>query len=216
VGQFHFKPEGYRELIREEVPAYDELQEQVARATAGVDARRVLDLGAGTGETARRVLQLHGEARLVGIDVSPEMLERAGSELPAERVESLRVAGLADPLPEGPFELVVSALAVHHLDGPGKADLFRRVAAVLAPGGRFVLGDVVVPDRPEDVVTPCTPGYDFPDRVDDQLDWLRDAGFQARVEWADRDLAVVSAQIPSGDPAPTDSRATRTTYRPTA
>jgi hypothetical protein len=38
-----------------------------------------------------------------------------------------------------------SVLAAHHLGGPGKADLFRRVAAGLAPGGRFVLGDVVVP-----------------------------------------------------------------------
>jgi len=33
---------------------------------------------------------------------------------------------------------------VHHLDAGEKADLFRRVAAALEPGGRFVLGDVVV------------------------------------------------------------------------
>jgi tRNA (cmo5U34)-methyltransferase len=193
VAQFHFTPESYLELIREEVPAYDALQERVARATAGVDARRILDLGVGTGETARRVLQRHAVARLVGIDVSPEMLGRARDVLPPERVESLAVGGLADPLPPGPFELVVSALAVHHLKGPGKAELFRRVAAVLAPGGRFVLGDVVVPERPEDAVTPCTPGYDFPDPLDDQLAWLREAGFEPAVEWAERDLAVVSA-----------------------
>jgi tRNA (cmo5U34)-methyltransferase len=195
VAQFHFTPEGYLELIREEVPAYDELQRQLALATQAVDARRVLDLGVGTGETARGVLDLHPSARLVGIDVSPEMLERARSELPAERVESLRVAELADPLPDGPFELVVSALAVHHLEASGKADLFRRVAAVLATGGRFVLGDVVVPARPEDAVTPCTPGYDFPDRAEDQLVWLREAGFAVRVEWVDRDLAVISAAL---------------------
>jgi tRNA (cmo5U34)-methyltransferase len=35
---------------------------------------------------------------------------------------------LEDPPPEGNFALVVSALAVHHLDGAGKADLFARVA----------------------------------------------------------------------------------------
>ena len=34
--------------------------------------------------------------------------------------------------PAGPFDLVASALAVHHLDGPGKAELFRRLAGVLA------------------------------------------------------------------------------------
>jgi SAM-dependent methyltransferase len=60
----------------------------------------------------------------------------------------LRVSRLEDPLPGGNFDLVVSALAVHHLDGAGKADLFARVAARLRPGGRFVFGDVVVSDDP--------------------------------------------------------------------
>jgi SAM-dependent methyltransferase len=53
----------------------------------------------------------------------------------------------------GNFDLVVSASAVHHLDGAGKADLFARIAARLRSGARFVLGDVVVPDDPADVVT---------------------------------------------------------------
>ena len=89
-------------------------------------------------------------------------------------------ARLEDPLPAGPFDLVFSVLAVHHLDGPAKADLFRRVAAVLEPGGRFVLADVVVPDDPADAVTPLSPGYDLPSRADEQLAWLREAGFEAR------------------------------------
>src|SRR5919201_623370 len=96
-------------------------------------------------------------------------------ELPAA---DLRVGRLEDPLPDGPFDLVVSSLAVHHLDAAGKADLFRRIAAVLAPGGRFVLADVVVPERPEDAVIPCTPGFDLPDPVPDQLEWLEAAGLE--------------------------------------
>jgi tRNA (cmo5U34)-methyltransferase len=70
------------------------------------------------------------------------------------------VGRLHDPLPEGSFDLVVSALAVHHLDGAGKADLFARVADRLRPGGRFVLGDVVVADDPADAVTPIDGVYD--------------------------------------------------------
>ena len=97
---------------------------------------------------------------------------------------------LEDPLPEGPFDLVFSALAVHHLDARGKADLFARVAAVLEPGGWFVLADVVVPDDPADATTPLSPDYDLPDRVDEQLAWLRDAGLEASVVWAAGDLAV--------------------------
>jgi tRNA (cmo5U34)-methyltransferase len=162
------------------------------RATEGLRAERILELGTGTGETAHRVLKRHPGAHLTGIDVSPEMLDEARRRLPDA---DLRVARLEDPLPEGAFDLVVSTLAVHHLDAAGKADLFRRVAAVLAPGGRFVLADVVVPERPEDAVIPCTPGYDLPDSAADQLEWLRAAGLEPRVTWARRDLAVIEASL---------------------
>jgi SAM-dependent methyltransferase len=69
------------------------------------------------------------------------------------------VARLEDPLPQGSFDLVFSALAIHHLDGSAKADLFARVAAVVAPGGRFVIGDVV---------TPLSAGYAMPSTVAEQ------------------------------------------------
>ncbi|TMK91560.1 MAG: class I SAM-dependent methyltransferase, partial [Actinobacteria bacterium] len=171
-----------------EIPGYEELQDEVARETKGTRARRILELGTGTGETAGRLLALHPDAHLVGIDSSAEMLTRAREVLPDAE---LLIRRLEDPLPEGPFDLVVSALAVHHLDSAGKADLFRRVADVLRPGGRFVLADVVVPERPEDAVIPCTPGFDLPDPVPDQLQWLREAGLRPRVTWARRDLAVL-------------------------
>jgi tRNA (cmo5U34)-methyltransferase len=121
------------------------------------------------------------------------MLERARTVVPQA---DLRLGRLQDPLPGGPFDLVVSALAVHHLDGPGKQDLFRRIAAVLEPGGAFVLADVVVPENDEDVVTPIDWEYDLPDRVDDQLAWLRDAGLDAEAIWSYKDLAVMRATRP--------------------
>ena len=68
--QFHRDSATYLERIRAEVPAYDELQDAVAEATAGIHAERVLELGVGTGQTSRRVLDLHPEAELVGIDES--------------------------------------------------------------------------------------------------------------------------------------------------
>ena len=105
----------------------------------------------------------------------------------------LRVARLQDELPEGPFDLVVSALAVHHLDPPEKATLFHKIAARLAPGGRFVLADVVVPDDPADAITPLDEGYDLPSSAVDLLQWLRDANLTATVRWTHRDLAVFVA-----------------------
>jgi cyclopropane fatty-acyl-phospholipid synthase-like methyltransferase len=100
-------------------------------------------------------------------------------------------------LPPGPFDLVVSALAVHHLGGTEKADLFGRVAAELRPRGRFVLGDVVIPQDPADAVTPLTDGHDRPSTADAQLRWLADAGFRATVTWCERDLVVLRADLPA-------------------
>ena len=191
MGQFHFHPEGYLELMLSEMPGYHRLQEAVAEAT-GVGASRILELGTGTGESARRVLARHPGASLVGIDASADML--AVADLPGA---DLRVARLEDELPAGPFDLVFSVLAVHHLDGPAKADLFRRVAAVLQPGGRFVLGDVVVPEDPADATTPLNPGFDLPSRAEEQVTWLREAGLQARVAWTERDLAVLVGDLSS-------------------
>jgi tRNA (cmo5U34)-methyltransferase len=110
---------------------------------------------------------------------------------------SFLVQRLEEPLPEGPFDLVVSALAVHHLDAAEKRDLFMRVRQILTPRGRFVLADLVVPARDEDVVTTATPEFDQPDTLPDILTWLTDAGFETVVVWSWKDLAVVRADLPS-------------------
>jgi tRNA (cmo5U34)-methyltransferase len=194
MAQFHWDPGSYLALMRAEVPDYEELQEQAAGAT-GTDASRILELGTGTGETARRVLARHPRASLVGIDASSLMLAHARSALPAGRV-SLSVARLEDRLPGGPFDLVVAVLAVHHLEGPGKAELFSRVSDALSPGGRFVLGDVVVPDDPAEAVTAIDGDYDTPSSAADQRQWLEAAGLRSRVVWAMRDLAVLVGEAP--------------------
>jgi tRNA (cmo5U34)-methyltransferase len=193
VTQWHWDPETYLQNMLEEVPSYPDLQEQTAGAAMDVPAQTILELGIGTGETAKRVLPSHPGAQYTAIDSSEEMLERARSVIPEA---DLRLARLEDTLPDGPFDLIVSALAVHHLDGPGKQNLFRRVAAALAPGGTFVLADVIVPEKDEDVVTPIDGVYDTPDRLDDQLAWLRDAGLEAYTVWGYKDLAVIRATRP--------------------
>jgi tRNA (cmo5U34)-methyltransferase len=194
--EFHFDPATYLDLMHEEVPAYERLQQAVGRATTGVTVASVLDLGTGTGETLAAVLAHHPAATAVGVDESGPMLEAVRQRLVGVPLE-LRVADLTEPLPSGPFDLVVSALAIHHLDGPDKADLFARIAAVLRPGGRFVLGDVVVPADPADAVIPMTDGHDRPSSLADQLDWLEDAGFVPRTTWSEHDLVVVRSDRPA-------------------
>jgi tRNA (cmo5U34)-methyltransferase len=191
VAQYHFTPQGYEQMIRSDVPDYDELQRVVAAATSGMSVERILDLGTGTGVTAQQVLAFHPQAHLFGVDLSEEMLAEARHSLPNELVTLLHQA-LEDPLPPGPFQLVISALAIHHLDGPGKQDLFRRVSAVLEPNGRFVMGDLIIPRVPTTHSTPSTPDFDRPSTVDDQLVWLERAGFSASVVWERGDLAVLT------------------------
>jgi tRNA (cmo5U34)-methyltransferase len=192
VSEWEWNPDTYLAEMAAEIPGYEELQEAIVTATAGLRATRVLELGTGTGETALRVRARHPEVAWVGIDASEPMLARARERLPDA---DLRPQRLEDELPSGPFDLVVSALAVHHLDGPGKQELFSRVARVLSPGGRFVLGDVVVPPAGQEGPIYIDWVMDLPDSVEDQLGWLGDAGFEAEASSVGVDLAVFRARL---------------------
>jgi tRNA (cmo5U34)-methyltransferase len=188
VADFEWDPDTYLAEMHNEVPGYDELEAAVAATTAGFEARTILELGTGTGETALRVLADQPNARWTGIDASEAMLTRARERLPHA---DLRLARLEDPLPTGPFDLAVSVLAVHHLDGPAKRDLFARIAQV---ANAFVLGDLVVAERPEDAVIEIDWEYDLPSGVAEQLAWLREAGFDAEATYVRPDLAVFVAR----------------------
>jgi tRNA (cmo5U34)-methyltransferase len=192
VTEWEWNPDTYLAEMAAEIPGYEELQEAVVGAAAEGRATHVLELGSGTGETALRVRAEHPEATWVGIDASEAMLARARERLPDA---DLRLQRLEDELPAGPFDLVVSALAVHHLDAPGKQDLFSRITSVLQPGGSFVLGDVVVPPPGQEGPIYIDWEMDKPDSVEDQLAWLRAAGFEAEASGVRVDLAVFRARL---------------------
>jgi tRNA (cmo5U34)-methyltransferase len=175
-----------------EIPGYEELQDAVVAATAALEVQRVLELGTGTGETAARVWARHPEAIWVGIDASEPMLARAQERLPEA---DLRLQRLEDELPAGPFDLVVSVLAVHHLDSSGKRDLFARVAQALRPGGVVVLGDLVVPAAGATGEIFVDGVMDLPDSVEDQLTWLEAAGFEVEARSVRADLAVFAGRL---------------------
>jgi len=169
-------PETYLEEIQAELPLYRELQDAAIEAIPFAPAR-VLELGVGTGETTRRLLARYPDAHVTGLDSQPEMVFHA-----RELGIDVRLARMQDPLPDGPWDLVISVLAVHHLDDGAKRDLFRRVRE---QSRSLVLGDVVVVD-PQTVE--LEPGVDLPAPAADQADW---AG--GRVVWERDDFAVISA-----------------------
>jgi tRNA (cmo5U34)-methyltransferase len=190
VSDFEWNPETYLAEMLDEIPGYEELQDAVATAAGAVEPRTVLELGTGTGETALRILARCPDARWTGIDASEAMLARARERLPNA---DLRLGRLEDELPEGPFDLVVSVLAVHHLGGPEKSDLFARIARMT---NRFILGDVVVPERQEDAAIEIDWVMDVPSSVPEQLRWLEEAGFRTEATSIRPDLAVLSGYAP--------------------
>jgi tRNA (cmo5U34)-methyltransferase len=205
MSELRFDPVTYSDMVRSEVLAYDELQQQVAQAAVDVgvadgQVTTLLDLGSGTGETLAHVLARHPGARAVGLDENEAMLAAARSRLGDYNVTFV-VADLGDPLPAGhlsggQFDLITSVLAIHHLDGPGKAALFRRVFDALRFGGRFVLGDVVIPEGEGEAIVPLEDDYDKPSLASDQVRWLEEAGFLVEMRWHEGDLAVITADRP--------------------
>jgi len=214
---FDEQASGYEAQRRRLVPPYEAFYGTAvgALALAGRPVRRVLDLGAGTGLLVRRVAAALPEAELTLLDGAPAMLDQARATL-GERAHYV-VADLTDPLPAGPWDAVVSALAVHHLDDAGKQALFRRLRDALAPGGVFVNAEQVgAPSalfadlyaawherRATELGSSAQEWAGAVDRmrldrwatVERQLGWLRDAGFSdADCLFKDHRFAVLVAR----------------------
>lgn len=99
--------------------------------------RRALELGCGTGVFLERVAR--SGARIVGIDLSPDLLARARLRLAATASVSL-TRGNAEqtPYPDASFDTVYGSSILHHLDlGAALGEAFR----VLRPGGRAVFAE---------------------------------------------------------------------------
>jgi tRNA (cmo5U34)-methyltransferase len=107
----------------------------------------ILELCGGTGLLAGALLERFPNATVYDYDGSPEMLDHARQQLAGygERFQTLRF-DLADSSwrrPGFPIHAVVSSLAIHHLDGAGKLQLFRDIHAMLEAGGALAIADVV-------------------------------------------------------------------------
>jgi tRNA (cmo5U34)-methyltransferase len=199
----HFDEEAsaYDAQILRIVPQYREQGELILEVLPFDTDRpiRALDLGCGTGVLSYLVLAAFPEAAVVACDLSTNMLAMCGRRLArfAPRATFRQADFGACDLGAGEFDLVVSGLAIHHLDGAGVRALYRRIHRALRPGGMFVNRELVLGATPawtkryealwrEHVALSGErdEGWfkryldeDQPASVEDHLRWLRDAAF---------------------------------------
>jgi tRNA (cmo5U34)-methyltransferase len=192
----------YTALRRRLVPGYDQFYGSVVEVLSlnGQPPRRVLDLGAGTGLLSEAVLAAFPDVEIELLDGSEAMLAEAAERL-GGAVRTVHVADMSDELPDGPFDAIVSALAIHHLDDTDKRHLFSRAHAALVAGGVFVNAEQVA--GPTDQLTAIYTAvwerdcralgatddeldgarqrmrHDRCADVESQLSWMREAGFTA-------------------------------------
>ena len=97
-----------------------------------------LDLGCGTGEMLKLILQEDTHKELCGIDLSEKMLAVAKSKLP-EQVKLILGDSESLPFSDNAFDVVYCNDSFHHYPAP--QNVLREVYRVLKPGGTFLMGD---------------------------------------------------------------------------
>jgi len=200
---FDLAAQDYDRTRRRLVPGFDDFY----RAAIDLirfphDSRlKVLDLGAGTGLMAAFIAYSFPQARITMVDISSEMLERARArfELGGERFRFEVSDYGVDPIQEK-YDAVVSALSIHHLSDGQKRSLFDRIHGALNHGGVFINAEQfrgATPERDrfhhERWITRVRElGMDDRDlaaaldrmkfdraaTLEDQLEWMREAGFR--------------------------------------
>jgi tRNA (cmo5U34)-methyltransferase len=203
----------YDRRIRSFIPYYEEMLDAAA-ALVPPDAAVILDLGIGTGALAERCVRVARNARVVGIDSDPEILEMARRRL-GRRAELIHARFEGAELPRA--DAAVASLALHHIaTKSSKTAMYRRIHRALRPAGVLVSADCCPADDArlrkmqergwrEHVrlryssarANALMRGWgreDFYVPLDAELRILRTAGFRAEVAWRRGFFAVILAR----------------------
>ena len=204
-----------------------EMEEFYSAAVWGADWEgtwpSMLDIGAGTGLLTTLLLNKYPEAEVTLMDFSAQMLDLARRRF-HDRKNIRYITGDYNRTDlGGPYDLVCSALSIHHLSRDDKQQLYRRIFDTLNPGGVFVNADQVLGESPriqkrfieywDDFVREgplsrkeieeIRTRRDTLDRNDSlaiQLFWLKDLGFsEVDVIYKNRMFVVFVGRKPLGD-----------------
>lgn len=188
-----------------------------AAAWAG-ETPSILDIGAGTGLLSALLLQRYPRASLTLLDNSEKMLEIAKKRFAGRSGVRFLVADYRhEPLPRK-YDLITSALSIHHLDRKEKYALYRRVFEALTPGGIFVnaeevkgesawqqernfaywdafVNDSPLPTEKKAEILGRRDWLDQIERLSVQMEWLTEIGFvDVDVVYKNRSFAVFTGR----------------------
>jgi len=133
----------YSEAIQRCVPRYAEmLRTLIDYIPYELRPRRIVELGCGAGDLSALVVERYPEAEIHLVDLATGMIEtcrRRFSGAPGLRYHTLDFAQIEFDV--GSVDLVVSSIAIHHLDDAAKQALFRKVACWLRDVGVLAYSD---------------------------------------------------------------------------
>ncbi|MDP1884457.1 MAG: class I SAM-dependent methyltransferase [Candidatus Moranbacteria bacterium] len=185
----------YDQVVLKMLPFYSEMHadmtEQIAKEKT--ENLKILELGFGTGTLTYRIMNEYPNAEVLGVDNHEENIAKATEKLKDFlHFKSLK-ADFKSFETDELFDAVVSALSIHHLSDQEKQDYFKFIFEKLKAGGRFIIGDLVKSSDEEEwhkylVDTMGEEGEhrwqvhkgnreDKPSTLEDQLLWLKQAGF---------------------------------------
>ncbi|MCM1524996.1 MAG: class I SAM-dependent methyltransferase [Ruminococcus sp.] len=149
--QFNIIADEYDRNRRRFIPCFDEFYKGSAAFIAEdiTYPEKILDLGAGTGLLSHFLYEHFPKADFVLADIAEEMLKIAEKRFAGCKNVSCVTADYSQGLPRGEFDLIVSALSVHHLENRQKAALFSRIYERLPQNGSFINFDQFCADDAE-------------------------------------------------------------------
>ena len=181
------------------------------------EAPAILDVGAGTGLYSAYLLERYPGAHLTLIDFSAEMLDLAKRRFAGYANTSYILGDYGDYNFTDTYDIVISALSIHHMNEAEKVAFYKRVHDMLSPTGEFLNADIVKSESPilNEQYTKQWLAYvlqqeggavihervknsmhlDDPSTVADQLQWIHDVGFSvADCVYRFRNFAVFYAK----------------------
>ncbi len=133
----------YSELIIRCVPRYQEMLHTMFNyIPEGFLPKRILDLGCGTGNLTHQILLQFPEAEIDALDLSEDILNESRKRFAgAPNVRYIQADFKGLHLPPGSYDLVMSSIAIHHIQDPDKIKLYSEIYQALSPGGIFIFAD---------------------------------------------------------------------------